>query len=131
MWSTDPTKNCFFLTGASCMLYCDHKPLAPFFTTGMSSPSLDRWALELQQFNIKFQHIQGKKNVVADALSQLRTLGLYQDKGNDDIPITTDDVTENIIEEVHLGDAIQKATTYSTEKLNLDILRKEQQCDQF
>ena len=37
----------FYLTGARCMLYCDHKPLASFFTTGMSSPVLDRWALEL------------------------------------------------------------------------------------
>ena len=94
----------------------------------MSSPVLDRWALEHQQFNIRFQHIQGKKNVVANAISQLRTLGLYQDNGNEDIPVTTEDV-KNIIEEVYLTDAIQKATTYSTEKLNLDILRKEQQCD--
>ena len=62
-------KCAFYLTGASCPLYCDHKPLAPFFTAGMSSTVLDRWALEFQQFNIKFQHIQGKKNVVADAIS--------------------------------------------------------------
>ena len=54
--------------------------------------------MELQQFNIKFQHIQGKKNVVADAISQLRTLGLYQDNGNKDIPLTTEDVIENIID---------------------------------
>ena len=39
------------------MLYCNHKPLALFFTTGMSSPVLDKQALELQQFNIKFQHL--------------------------------------------------------------------------
>ena len=58
----------------------------------MSNPVLDRWALELQQFNIKFQHIQGKKNVVADAISQLRTLGLYQHNGNEDVPITKNKV---------------------------------------
>ena len=75
-------KIAFYLMGANCTLYCDHKPLALFFTTGMSSSVLDRWALELQQFNIRFQHIQGKKNVVADAVSQLRTPGLYQDNGN-------------------------------------------------
>ena len=92
----------------------------------MSSPVLDRWALELQQFNIKFQHIQGKKSVVADAISPLRTIGLYQENGNEDIPITTEDVIENIIEEIHLIDVIQKATTYNTEKLNLEVLRKEQ-----
>ena len=94
---------------------------------GMSSPLLDRWTLELQPFNIKFQHIQGKKNVVADVKSQLRTLGLYQNNGNEDIPVTTEDVIKNIIEEVHLTDVIQKTTTYNIEKLNLDVLREEQQ----
>ena len=86
-WSIQ--KFAFYLSGANCTLYCDHKPLAPFFTMGMSSPVLDRWALELQQFNIRFQYIQSKKNVVADAISQLRTLGLYQDNGNEDVPSTT------------------------------------------
>ena len=38
----------FYLTGAKCTLYSDHKPFAPFLTTGMSSHVLDRWALELQ-----------------------------------------------------------------------------------
>ena len=27
----------FYLAGSKCMLYCDHKPLAPLFTMGMSS----------------------------------------------------------------------------------------------
>ena len=69
----------FYLAGTKYTLYCDHKPLAPFFTTGKSHPMLDRWALELQQFDIKFQHIQAKRNVAADAISRLRTLNLYQD----------------------------------------------------
>ena len=50
-------KFAFYLAGTKCTLYCEHKPLAPFFMTGLSSPVLDRWTLELQQFNIKFQHI--------------------------------------------------------------------------
>ena len=57
----------------------------------MSSPVLDRWALELQQFTIMFQHIQGKKNI-ADAIFWLRTLCIYQDNGNKDIPLSTEDV---------------------------------------
>ena len=40
-------KFAFYLTGANCMLYCDHKPSALFFTMGMTSPVLNRWALEL------------------------------------------------------------------------------------
>ena len=73
-------KFAFYLAGMECMLYCDHKPLELFFTTSMPSPMLDRWALELQQFNIKCQYIQGKRNIVADAISQLRTIDLYQEK---------------------------------------------------
>ena len=74
------------------MLYCEHKPLGPFFTIGMSSPVYDKWALELQQFAIKFQHIQGKKIVVANAVSRLRMLGLCQDNGNEDVPPTVGEV---------------------------------------
>ena len=60
----------------------------------MSSPVPDHWALELQQFDIKFKHISGKKNVVADAISRLRTLGLYQDNGNNDVATTDDDMVK-------------------------------------
>ena len=84
----------FYLPGAKCTLYCDHELLALFFTTGMSSPMPDRWALELQQFNIKFQHIQGKKNIVADAISRLRTLGLYKGNDNEDFPLSTENVSQ-------------------------------------
>ena len=132
MQSTNQCKKfAFYLAGMEFMLYCDHKSLAPFFTTGMFSPMLDRWPLELQQFNTKFQHIQGKGNVVADAISQLRTLGLYQDIDNEDIPLTTEDVIKNIIEEVHITEVIQKTPMYNVEKLKLDIMRKEQQQNWF
>ena len=110
-------KFAFYLTGTKCTLFCDHKPLALFFTTGMSSPMLDRWPLELQHFDIKFQHIQGKKTVVADANSRLRTLGLYQDNDNEDVPPTVEDIVENIIEEIQFKDTAQRKPTYSVENL--------------
>ena len=94
----------FYLAGTNCILYCDQKPLAPFFTTGMSHPVLDCWALELQQFDIQFKHILGKKNDVADAISRLRNLGLYQDNGSEDLAKTDDDVVDNVMEEVHTID---------------------------
>ena len=94
---------------------------------GVPSPILDIWVLELQQFNMKFPHIQCKKNIVADTITWLRALGLYQDNSNKDIPVTTEDVIENIIEEVHITDFIQKTTMYNVDKLNLDVRRKEQQ----
>ena len=73
-WSIQ--KFSFYLAGTKCTLYYDHKLLAPFFTSGMSSLVLDCWALELQQFDIQFEHMSGKKNVMANAISWLRTLGL-------------------------------------------------------
>ena len=91
-WSNK--KFSFYLASTKCMLYCDHKPLTLFITSGMSSPVLDHWALELQQFDIQFKHISGKKNIVVDAISQLRTLGLYQDNGNDDIMAWEDDLVK-------------------------------------
>ena len=38
-WSIQ--KFSFYLAGTKCTLYCDHKLLVPFFTTGMSSPVLN------------------------------------------------------------------------------------------
>ena len=58
-------------------------------------------------------------------------LGLHQDNGNEDVPPTVDDVIKNIIEEVHSTDVAPQRPVYNMEKLNLDVLRKEQQWDQF
>ena len=67
--------------------------------------------------------------MVADAISWLRTLGLYQDNGNEDVPITKEDVIKNIKEEVHLTGIMQKTPMYNVEKLNLDILRNSNMTD--
>ena len=84
-----PSRNqfIFYLTDADCTLHCDHKPLTPFLTTGMSGHVLDQWALELQQFNMKLEHIQDRKNMVADAICRLRMFGLYQENNNEDIQV--------------------------------------------
>ena len=113
-------KFAFYLAGAKCTLYCDHKPLMPFFTIGTSCPVLNGWALECQQFDIKFEHIQGKKNMVTDTVSRVRTLGLYQDDDDDDdVPITTKNVIKNIREEVHSTGVVPRTPAYNTGKLNL------------
>ena len=87
--------------------------LGPFFTMGMSSLVLDHWALRLQQFDIQFEHISGKKNVVADVISRLRTLSLYQDNGNTDLAKMDDYIIDNIMEEVH---AIESIPTWQPTK---------------
>ena len=97
----------------------------------MSSLVLDHWASELQRYDIQFEHISGKINVVADAISRLRTLGLYQDNGNNDLTKMDDDVVHNIEEEVHAIEWVPNSASYKMEKLNLDVLSEEQQQDTF
>ena len=87
--------------------------------------------MKLQQFDINFQHIQGKQNVVADAIYRLTTLGLYRDNDNKDEPSTFDDVGENIIEKINSVDSAPKKLTYNVGKLNLEVLKREQQWDKF
>ena len=121
----------FYLMATKYTLYCNHKPTALFFTTGMSNPVLDHWALELQKFNIQFEHILGRKNVVADAISQLRTLGLYQDNGSDNIATTDDEVVKNVMEEVHAIGLVPNSASCNIGKLNLDVLQEEQWQDKY
>ena len=123
----------FYLTGAECTLYCDHKPLASFLITGMLSHVLDRWALELQQFNIEFNYIEGKKNIVADAISRLKTLNLYEKHQEvDSVPSVAafEDALENIIEEVQ-NISVKASNSNQTTQLNLNDLHREQKQDQF
>ena len=104
------TTNCLL---CSSLLVCP----ALYLTIGL-------W--ELQQFDIQLEHILGKKNVVSDAIYRPRTLGLYQNNGNDNIATTDDDVVENVIEEVHAIKWVPDSAGYNMDKLNLDTLREEQ-----
>ena len=69
--------------------------------------------------------------MVADTISRLRTLGLYQDNGNTDLAKTDDDIVDNIMEEVHAIEWIPYSTTYLMEKLKFDIVREAQWQDAF
>ena len=56
------------------MVFSDHKPLKNFFEGGMNITKLDRWLLELQEFDISLEFIQGKLNTVV----QMRIRRLIQ-----------------------------------------------------
>ena len=43
----------FYITGAKTTVFSDHKPLRNFFKGGMNIAKLDRWPLELQEFDIR------------------------------------------------------------------------------
>ena len=67
----------FYITGTKTTVFSDHKPLKNFFEGGMNVAKLDRWSLELQEFYISLEFIQGKLNKIADVISRLKNEGLY------------------------------------------------------
>ena len=48
-----------------------------FFKGGMNIAKLDRWSLELQEFDLSLEFIQGKLNKIVDVISRLKNEGLY------------------------------------------------------
>ena len=68
----------YYLQGAKCTLHCNHKPLEPLLSRGMKIAKLDRWVMLLQEYDITFVHIKGKDNILADVISRLHTLDIYE-----------------------------------------------------
>ena len=94
---------------------------------------LDRSALELQQFNIKFKHMEGKKNIVADVISRLKALNLcgkHQEVESVPSVVTVEDDLETIIVEVH-NSSVKESNLRQTTQVNLYELCREQRWDQF
>lgn len=69
----------YYLEGAQTILWCDHAPLKKFLAGRTLNNKVNNWGIELSSFHIEFNHIKGKKNVMADALSRLKRLGLYEE----------------------------------------------------
>ena len=44
----------------------------------MKIAKLDRWLMLLQEYDITFVHIKGKDNILADAVSRLHTIDIYE-----------------------------------------------------
>ena len=61
----------FYLTDANVLLKSDHLPLKKFLQKNTLNNKVNNWAMELEAFNIKFQHVSGKTNILADTLSCL------------------------------------------------------------
>ena len=64
-------KSTFYLTGQEITLRSDHLPLKKFLNHKTLNNTVDNWAVEIESFKIKFIHIAGKDNVLADMLSRL------------------------------------------------------------
>ena len=61
----------FYLTDAEVLLKSDHLPLKKFLQKNTLNNKVNNWAMELKAFNIKFQHVSGKTNILVDTLSCL------------------------------------------------------------
>lgn len=58
-------------SSAPTIIFTDHNPLVFLDRMRNKNRRLMNWFLRLQAFNINIQHIRGRENVVADALSRL------------------------------------------------------------
>ncbi|MCO5580029.1 hypothetical protein L7F22_033895 [Adiantum nelumboides] len=59
-----------YLLGADFTVFSDHQSLRYFLSQKQLSEKQMRWANILSQFHFQIDHVQGQKNVVADALSR-------------------------------------------------------------
>ena len=66
----------------------------------MNITKLDRWSLELQEFDTSLEFIQGKINTVTDVISHLRNEDLYHEHSNREQEVNTKVNLNNRIEEV-------------------------------
>ena len=64
-------KLAFYLTDADVLLKSDHLPLKKFLQKNTLNNKVNNWAMELEAFNIRFKHVSGKVNILADMLSRL------------------------------------------------------------
>ena len=90
----------FYITGAKTMVFSDQKPLKNFFEGGMNIIKLDTWSLELQEFDISLEFMQGKFNTVTDVISHLKNGGLYMEHSKEDQKVSTITSLDERIEEV-------------------------------
>ena len=61
----------FYITDAEVTIKCDHLPLKKFLQKQTLNAKVNNWAVELEQFNLKLEWIQGIKNTLVDSLSRL------------------------------------------------------------
>ena len=64
-------KLAYYLEDAEITLRSDHKPLLKFLQKNTLNTKVNNWAVEISPFRIKFEHIEGIKNTLADTMSRL------------------------------------------------------------
>lgn len=73
-----------YVYGTKFLVKSDHKPLIYLYSLKNPSSKLTRIRLDLSEYNFEIEHIKGKENVGADALSRIsiETLKMYENAQN-------------------------------------------------
>ena len=108
-----------YLRGAECILHCNHKPLEPFLSKGIKNPLTKPVGHGIGRllFNIH-SHI-GQQNILADAISMLKMLGIYRDPTED----------PKMLKASNLKQHVTKVNINKIHTLNNNVLCAEQKWD--
>ena len=122
----------YYQRGTKCTLRWDHKPFKPFLMRGMKIAKLDRWAMLLQEYDITFVHIRGKDNILADAISRLCTINVYNDavENKQHHSLDTQDTTHSSKEAKNIQ-LLDSATPSQLFNISTTMLRNLQKQDKF
>lgn len=87
-----------YLWGVRVIIRTDHQPLVSVFKQRTKSPRMNRWILEMRDFQYKIEYKSGLRNVVADQLS--RPVHIVRMVGQDSfLGMTKDEFIQAQVEE--------------------------------
>lgn len=66
IWKLD-----FYVAASDTTVHSDHLPLKKFLQRNTLNAKVNNWAVELESYNLSFQWLSGKSNVLSDTLSRL------------------------------------------------------------
>ena len=91
----------YLIRDAHFTLKIDHKNL--LYMNDRADPKIKRWKLSIQEYDFEVEHIEGKNNIVADALSRLCGMMIIDE---DEKPVDTSPERLMIMKEFKLTKAI-------------------------
>lgn len=84
IWTTKYFRT--YLFGRRFTIRTDHKPLQWLHNLKEPNLKMQRWKIQLDEFNYDIEHLSGKENYVADALSRIKINNIIE--VNEDIKST-------------------------------------------
>ena len=132
----------FYLDQSKIILRSNHLPLKRFLQKNILNSKVNNWVMKLESFNIKFDYIQGSKNVLADTLGRLIDINEDtqlppEEQGYEfsyavfeDLPkIKTFQVNEVIVEEIKNDPDLADTLQCITNPLSMERMKQLQEQD--